>query len=533
MLFVLFLAIPTSVPCADAGEQADGRVNLWPVLHYDDPVLTAMWPISRFDFEKGHNQVFPFFWGDDYFIAFPEVWWFEDDKAILPFVWGDDYFVAFPLLWQCEGFDGVFPTFWWDDGMMVLPLFYYKKDKECSLFPLWLHSRIDGGRDTWILWPFYRNVETDKSDAFHLWPLYGDYKYEKKDKRYRFAFWPLCHDWRSEDRVLTLTPVWSTGARKGNEWKLLFPLYYSNANSVKDTSCLLTPLFGQTRTGEKARWFIFPLSSSAAWGEEEKDLWIAAPLSHFRWGGNRKQSHVLPIYYYDSKENIFLSPFYSRQSRDDRGFFNVMMFLSHYEYRSDGRRSFWLFPPLTQFSRGGEPGYGEGWLLSRHTSKQEIDGVGEVASRHTNILQWAEFARYYGDFKYRGPAGTTMMKGEWQRNGWWPLWEYNRFEEIENKHRRSDFSLGTFLYRSHLERDATAETGSARRRVLWKVIDYERNDDALSLDVFPGITWDSKDNGYSKCSFLWRMFRNERTEDGGRNLDILFIPLMRSAGSSS
>lgn len=31
----------------------------------------------------------------------------------------------------------------------------------------------------------------------------------------------------------------------------------------------------------------------------------------------------------------------------------------------------------------------------------------------------------------------------------------------------------------------------------------------VSFDVFPGVTWDSKADGYRKASWLWRLFRWE------------------------
>ena len=49
----------------------------------------------------------------------------------------------------------------------------------------------------------------------------------------------------------------------------------------------------------------------------------------------------------------------------------------------------------------------------------------------------------------------------------------------------------------------------------------------MSLDVFPGFTYDSKTNGYSKTSFLWRFFRYENDPEKGRKVDLLFIPVWR------
>jgi hypothetical protein len=47
------------------------------------------------------------------------------------------------------------------------------------------------------------------------------------------------------------------------------------------------------------------------------------------------------------------------------------------------------------------------------------------------------------------------------------------------------------------------------------------------VDLFPAITWDRRDDGYRKTSFLWRLFRYERDAEGEKKLDILFIPIVR------
>ena len=45
--------------------------------------------------------------------------------------------------------------------------------------------------------------------------------------------------------------------------------------------------------------------------------------------------------------------------------------------------------------------------------------------------------------------------------------------------------------------------------------------------MFPFITHDTKKNGYSKTSFLWRLFRYERDPEKGTSVDLLFIPVWR------
>ena len=47
----------------------------------------------------------------------------------------------------------------------------------------------------------------------------------------------------------------------------------------------------------------------------------------------------------------------------------------------------------------------------------------------------------------------------------------------------------------------------------------------MSVDVFPGFTYDRKADGFKKTSFLWRFFRYERDANGAKKLNVLFVPL--------
>ncbi len=393
---------------------AESRVNLWPALYYREPVLSVLWPVSQFDRGTGASHIFPVFWGEDYVVVFPEVWWLEDDKGVLPVFWGDDHLVVFPVLW------------WFDETK--------------SVFPAWLHSKSGDRHDTWVLWPVFRWKQWGDDDrGVHVWPLAG--VYQDGDERYKFAFWPFCHDWRDGEDSLTITPLWSAGSKGEATWDMLFPLYYRSSNPADETSRFLTPLVGKTRTGEQTRWILSPVASSVAWGEDEKDVWILAPMTHFRWGGDTVRSHVLPLYYYDGDDNLILTPVISRRDGDGRGWVNLLGLAAHYSYRRDGRKTLSLLPPVSSVSWGGE--------------------------------------------RFRSRC--------------FPFWTYESREDP----RETDFSL------------------------LWRVAHYERDGDDKALDVFPGITWDSKSTGYRQFSFLWRLFRTERTEDGRRNLDVLFIPVIR------
>ena len=91
-----------------------------------------------------------------------------------------------------------------------------------------------------------------------------------------------------------------------------------------------------------------------------------------------------------------------------------------------------------------------------------------------------------------------------------------------------EVSMLVWLYRH--KREADLMTGKAERRhnVLWKLWDWAEQDGHVSLDVFPGFTYDSKPDGYRKTSFLWRFFRYESDpKTDATSVDFLFIPVWR------
>ena len=66
-----------------------------------------------------------------------------------------------------------------------------------------------------------------------------------------------------------------------------------------------------------------------------------------------------------------------------------------------------------------------------------------------------------------------------------------------------------------------------RHRVLWRLWDWKEVDGNVSLDVFPGLTYDRRKDGYTKTSFLWRLFRDEKHGSSKTSIDFLFVPIWR------
>lgn len=113
-----------------------------------------------------------------------------------------------------------------------------------------------------------------------------------------------------------------------------------------------------------------------------------------------------------------------------------------------------------------------------------------------------------------------------------PLFRHSQegvFEEEQKGYANKRFWLLFWLYDYRKEawkRDD--ESGKwdiyARSRMLWHVMHYERVNDHKTLDLFPGITYDSNPGERKVFSILWRLFRYDWEKDRGTKLHLFFIP---------
>ena len=570
----------------------EDRVNMWPLLYYHDPALSLLWPVgeatddhisvrpifsvykldkdeqewsflwplSNLDFDTKHYRVFPVFWGGR-----------KDEDS------DSRYFVAFPLAWKMPDWKGVFPVFCWHgettDGFTVLPLCWYEKDEYFHFFPLWLYTRpSDDYLDASVLWPIFRVKKTKDEKGFRIWPLIGAYT-DGEDSHERYALWPLCHDLRDGDTrtrvafplyfehsegedgwwaavpvafhkqeggdATTITPIWASGKKGDARWSLLLPLYFRSSNPEQKTERLITPLGGWSKSPEKSDLTIIPLLSSYTTRDDEKEIWALGPMARARWGGDKLQHHVFPLYYYDSEKNMFLSPIASRRAGDDgSGFFNLLGLLAHYSVDARGKKMFGALLPLTEFSwdddgehRGAKVFPLFSWERTRRPDMRRSSSW---------LLPWMRFKSYE-----HGTVGEETASSRY--NSFFPFWRYSYDYNSRPGESAtppggpkavkqaptdaSEFSILGWLYdskhRKVISEDPKKAEDYTRKRMLWRVMHYERDGGDASLDLFPFITWDKKADGYRKTSFMWRFFRNERKPDGSRNIDLLFIPVMR------
>ena len=327
----------------------EDRVNLWPVAYHRAPVTSVawpllsvsddhfalrplysqykqngasgdydeynfLWPLSQFDTRYNSYHVFPCFWGNKYFVLFPELWVTESFIGVMPFVWGrnGNFFNVLPCYyssWSSNRFDHcVFPLYnchHSPSSTRLTSAFFlagYRNNHNSHdnrdnhelkhwLMPAYYYSKRNSDIDFWALSGLcgYRS-EKYEGDTSRHWalPLYM----KNRDAFYSLPYSQGPFGTRYLAGMAGTTPSFKdphTGKPKGgSSWVMPFyycdddgfvtplcgrikdsnwfaPLYYRNGDKIytlpymrtADMSCYLAGLAGHSRNGEGTSW-MFP-----------------------------------------------------------------------------------------------------------------------------------------------------------------------------------------------------------------------------------------------------------------------------------
>ena len=448
-------------------------------------------------------------------------------SALLPVYYhgqNQDSHLLLTPLWS----QGASSNFNWQ---FLLPLYYARQDGADKFWATPLGGlRTDAGQRTWMIYPLL-SWGTPHADGGEFWALA-----------------PLIHaDWNASNTV-----------------SHVIPFYYYNSG----THTLLSPLWARWVAGGTTTTVVPPALSWLSRDNASSDLWLALGLAKFSWGAQPSSSHIFPLYYHDPRTHEFYSLFYGCHPGNE-GFTYFATPLA--AVRHGDQTGSWLFP-LYSHARDVRSGEVDNWLL--WGNHWERDGVSRsvffpVFGYHNfgprdrapkPGQRWAHFGKdffclpicWYRNETYvrpspeeikqacapdRKPAAVPapqlpLVREDKFQHGVFPLWSHSKVATPAQGRLNTDGSCLLWLY--DYKREVTPLTKApagtndyARARVLWRLWHYERLNGDVSLDVFPGFTYDRKTDGFKKVSWLWRFFRYERGPAGARKLDLLFIPFMR------
>ncbi|MCL1920487.1 MAG: hypothetical protein FWG50_05330, partial [Kiritimatiellaeota bacterium] len=466
-----------------------------------------------------------------------------------------------------------------EDRSWLLPLYY--SDSRNFISPLWAHGTGKDGQPAWRIVPpliswwdtdpatgakdFYtlgglfrqRYNVPDAQRAGHLFPLYA---YDNAHD----AFYSLLYTRHRNTTVIPPLLSWQgtdpdTGAKDfnalGGLFRLrhgnpdgkgaghLFPLYsYDRAHDY-----LLTPLYIR----DKGTTAIPPLLSwqSADPATGAKDFYTLGGLFHQRHNADNRKGYLFPLYAYDTSDRSFYTLLYGQWSvqrgdgtvRQHRYYLTPLVRSVH----SPSYHESCFFPLFSHETRGAQRFHGDPLGFAREHQHNAY----YQHYTHTRILILAKASRDYSFDCKRESQWMKLLKddtlphdsahpaySEKSSAYIFPLWNASSrketiFEDDLSAVRHDGLleknALLFFLYDYKREFSQSESHSYTRRRILWRLMHYEKLNGDTSLDIFPAITWDAKADGSRKTSFLWRFFRYERPAEGRAKLDLLFIPVLR------
>lgn len=504
--------------------------------------------LAGYDTNKGgysSSWIFPFYSHDvknDELIT-PLYGSVKDTNWVVPFYYKDkDSFISLPLC--CEyGGDGKI------DSAFSLPLLsgYYRdgaRNEKLFYALLGLTGYVEnksGEGSSW-LFPLYYN---DDKSFYTL--LYGH------NERCRW----LAPVFYSDDKRL-LTPLYGYSSVDDSSW--LIPFYY------KDRDSLVTPLYGRDGDSE----WLLPLycredgksfySIPYSWtggGTAETNRYYAAALAGTR-SGSTEGGWLFPLF--DLKRGKSFTSIPYSWVGGGTAQTNRYYAAGFTGTRSGERDGWWVFPFYDKVKSCNYDKYREYVDMDKlpgdivFSDAVYTNWTWNAKAKKREIKSFEPYVKATGFYEYDNADLCLVSDNDRTVNGYLPYKSreyhvtYNRDQgnrlayryegtrkvrfDITSRKKTYDVEEGAsslffFLYNASHRTDRIKGTSYTSRKVLFKLWDREEENGDVSLDVFPGFTYDSKKDGYVKTSFLWRLFRYESDPAAGTSVDLLFIPLWR------
>lgn|GEM_PF-3182549 len=507
--------------------EAVNRVNFWPLFYHYKPYTSVLWPL--FDVRDDGSALRPFYSiyknGDELNILWPlSSFDFAEKKYHIANTFcSTNTFVAFPFY------------FYEKNNYWLVPLAAGIGTNWYSVMPpMWVHTYKSKKNYSYFCMPAMTYFERENSDySFTTFPLYHQ---SRKGNKFNQELFMFLYEY---ENIKLDSPV--PGKPSGEITKhMLFPLFYKKKDI--DRNVLVTPLFG-TLMGSNVHRVVTPLVS-VSHSEKDRFVNVLGPMFNYAWNDDDKYKRtdvVWPLFTFKraEKERTITSFPLGRYKKTDakkEGF--ILWPLYNFEYETNKSYYNLIFPLAGKGHKIRERRIWEGRTNSKETTTQNWAWI-------MPFNYWNKSTRFEKDHSVPIPPEIKSEKGnriDWNKArifktawknfakkrykpylrtkyGSFPFFSYSNKENIESK-----FRILLWLYDSKWTAAKKDSPEKTHNRVLWRLVDYEKCGETVSVDIFPFITYDKiPEEEVSQFSIFWRLYR-WRKEKEKRALDILFIP---------
>lgn len=513
--------------------QPEDRVNLWPVAYWREPVGSVLWPLTSFS--DDHFALRPIYSQykqdgkdgafDEYSLLWPlcQADTKHKDYRVFPFFWGKDYAdrdyqTLFPIYWNGHNYNSLFPLWIYrgtkDDFDSLAVLFGLAGASDTSnwCFPLWywndagtfmttLYGKWKSGWALPLLFSWGERRENGNWNARFLLGLGGAERYNSRLEHWAFPFYSReesnYNDYHMKMSLLLNLVGWNGNYKVQSSH--VFPLY-----GWKRDDHLVTPLFLWEKDGTFLTW-----------------------LGGRTVSGGTTNVYVTPLVRgtYGDKTGTMVFPLWSHKA--DRDFAAKAKRLDADRLPDDIR--VWMGTHTNLVWNEKTKTHDEKVVKRRCADRfgayDETDWLVFLSwnDRVHGALGWFSSTNNYEMTRIIRRGHGLLLHYEYEREVVFSATDRSKQSDKEE----TELSFLLWLYNYESETDRMKSESYTRHRVLWRLWDWEQQNGDVSLDVFPGFTYDSKTNGYSKTSLLWRLFRYEKDPQRGTSLDFFFIPLAR------
>ena len=457
----------------------------------------------------------------------------------------------------------MFPLFYHDRDSLLTPFYGYIDDTH-FYSPLWVswndEEKKGGG---WCVPPLL-SWGTDDANGWSQKYLLGLGGVERA-KNGGYADWIAPLYYRNEDSFFSLPwceiegayviPPLLTICDKENVANPLFgwddscswvtPLYYKDRDSFlsllycrdEDERCSTTnvthvvpPLLSWVKSsnkGDKKMRFLLGLGGVNTTGDGEvdcswafplyyndEDAFVSLPFAHVK----AAFTYVTPLFgvlHEEHKKGGWFWPLFGWTNDDRMEAAEAQMnsdrldqkisLEKHETVYSKGRTNRWYEV------KGETRAHDNSWRLSGLSTSDRW--ICWSASDDGKIVTTEDKSDFGNFFAYKSDYNRTVK------------FDYATKKKVSDEENGESGLLCNFLW--HSKHEASKGHEYDMKSILWRFWHYEKLNGDVTVDSFPFFTYDSKTNGFSKTSLLWRLFRNEYDPEKGRAVDVLFIPVWR------